>query len=135
MFILQYSLCTHSHTPRGVPKVRLSMIYATPGRQSLASAEEPEGEEAKHQEKSKCFIRHLDYELDCTRNTLDDSKHIKRNRLSSAECLHLFYPLITIFAFTSSPLQNRLKHVEQILAFIKEESLAVSYFYLILFKG
>jgi len=106
MFILQYSLCTHSHTLHGVPRVYLSMIYAIPGRQSLASTEEPEEEEAKHQENSKCFFTDLDYELDCTGNTLDDRKPIKRNRLSSAEFLHLFHPLIIIFAFTSSPLQN-----------------------------
>lgn len=77
VFILQYSFCTHSHTPRGVPRVHLSMIYAILGHQSLASAEEPEGEEAKHQENSKCFITHLGYELDCTKNALDDRKHIK----------------------------------------------------------
>lgn len=74
MFILQYSLCTHSHTPHGVPRVHLSMIYAIPEHQSLASAEEPEGKEGKHQENSKCVIRHLDYELDCTGSTQDDRK-------------------------------------------------------------
>lgn len=134
MFILQYSLCTHSHTPHGVPRVHLSMIYAILGHQSLASAEEPEGEETKHQGNSKCFITPLDYDLDCTGNTLDERKPIKRNRSSSAEFLHLFYPLINIFAFTSSALQNCLTHVEQTLVLIKEDSLAVSYFYLILFK-
>lgn len=81
MFILQYSFCTHSHTPRGVPRVHLSMIYAIPVHQSLASAEEPEGEEAKYQENSKCFITHLDYELDCTGNPLDDRKRIKTELL------------------------------------------------------
>lgn len=58
-----------------------------------------------------------------------------RNWLSSAEFLHLFHPLIFIFAFTSILSQKWLKHVEQILACIKEKSLAVSYFYFINFKG
>lgn len=39
------------------------MIYAIPEHQSLASAEEPEEEEAKHQENSNYLITHLDYEL------------------------------------------------------------------------
>lgn len=50
------------------------MIYAIPEHQSLASAEEPEGKEGKRQENSKCFIRRLDYELDCTGSTQDDRK-------------------------------------------------------------
>lgn len=111
MFILQYSLCIHSHTPRGVPRVHLSAIYAVPGHHSLASAEEPEGEEVKHQQNSKYFITHLGYELDCTGNTLDGRKTIKRNRLFSAEFLHLFHSLIFTLAFTPNPSQKLLKHI------------------------
>lgn len=90
------------------------MIYAILGCQSSASAEEPEGED-KHQENSKCFTTHLDYELGSTGNTPDDRKPIKGNRFSSAEFLHLFHPLIIISAFLWSPVWIWLKTLNKYL--------------------
>lgn len=100
------------------------MIYAILGRQSSASAEEPEGED-KHQANSKCSTTHLDYELDSTGNKPDDRKPIKRNRFSSAEFLHLFHPLIVISAFRWSPVWIWLKTLNKYLLFSKKSVLQI----------